>query len=696
MLRKKLQWNLKAQLLITMVALVLLSTLSLGFAINQKMKSSLTDNFYKSTRKEITQVNGAMNVYFNSVNESVQYFATHPIMKQIDSNITSYMNTTGKDGNIQMTPSQNGGIESEIYKFYENFTKSHPDIAYIYMGTKDGGYIQWPEGTSKEKFDPRPREWYTKAMASPDKVVRTSAYEAFTTKVPIISSATTIKDSSGNVVAVQGVDVSLKTLTDTVNNIKVGKTGYVILTDQNGMILANPKNPETNFKNLKDLQIKQFEHVDQLTDKNLNITMNNKEYAASVYVSPETQWKYIAIIDKAEITAETAEIQKIILIVLAMIAAIAILASLVVAKAMIKPLNAAVSYLHAIGSGNLTTEIPESMLNKRSEVGTILRAIHVMQKEIQNLISGISKSAHVVSQSTAQLADSMEQTRQASSQITESIIQLSSASHDEASTIVHGSEKVEELAEAIDQVTLSTKEITDISYGTGDLNQRGILIVQELVGRFNSTLKSSEDTAQAIRTVRQSAGEISSILVTILEISKQTNLLALNAAIEASRAGEHGRGFSVVADEIRKLAEQSAQAVKNIDHIITSVNTQVGSAVQAIEVSQELFKDQETAVKETENIFNEIIASVDEQVNKTSEVTHHIQAMVEKRNELTDVFTNISAITEENAAITHDVSAAAEEQLASIEDVSSYLTKLNNLSDELENDIKRFTIRQEN
>ncbi|UNK18779.1 methyl-accepting chemotaxis protein [Paenibacillus sp. N3/727] len=694
-MRKKLQWNLKLQLLVTMVILVLLSTLSLGFAINQRVKHDMEENFYEATRKEIKQVSGAMNLYFNTVNESVEYFAKQPVIQKIDSSITSYVNAVGEDGTIQMTPSEKAGMESQIYNFFLNYSKTHPNVAYLYLGTKDGGYIQWPQGTSTDKFDPRPRPWYTQAVENPDKVMRTGAYASFTGNVPIVSSSVTIKDKAGNIVGVQGVDVSLESLTKTINDIKIGKAGYVILADQTGTILANPKNPETNFKTLKDLDVKEFADIDKMVDKNFEITMNKKNYTASVYVSPETQWKYISIMDKSEIEESIKAIQNIIVLVMAIIAVIAIGASLFLSGAITKPINAAVQYVQQIGSGNLATDIPQSMLNKRSEVGTMVRAINTMKQDIQKMIGGISSSGHIVSQSAVNLKDSMDQTQKASSQITESIIQLSTASSDEANTVMEGSEKVEELGGAIDQVTASTQEILDIARRTGELNQRGIVIVQELVGRFNSTLQSSQETAQAINHVSESAGEISSILVTILEISRQTNLLALNASIEASRAGEHGRGFSVVAAEIRKLAEQSTSAANNISHIISNVNSQVGAAVQAIGTSRELFMDQETAVRETESIFNDIMVSVDSQMDKTSEVDGHIQVMVEKRHELTDVFTNISAITEENAAITQDVSAAAEEQLATIDDVAGYLDQLKGLSNDLEDNIKKFTINNE-
>lgn len=691
-MRKKLQWSLKIQLLITMVALVLVSTLSLGIAVDHKVNVDMESNFYEATRKEIKQVSGSMNLYFSTVNESVEYFANLPVVKKIDSTITSYVDAVGEDGTIQMTPSEKAGMESQIYNYFLNYAETHPNVAYIYLGTKDGGYIQWPQGTSNDKFDPRPRAWYTQAFDNPDQVMRSGAYASFTGNVPIVSSSVTIKDKAGNVVGVQGVDVSLESLTKTINDIKIGKTGYVILTDQTGTILANPKNPETNFKTLKDLGVKEFNDIDNMVDKNFDITMNKKNFTVSVYISPETGWKYISMMDKSEIAESINEIRGIIFLIMAVIAIIAIGVSLYLAGVITKPINAAVKYLQQIGSGNLATEIPESMLNKKSEVGTMVRAINEMKLDIQNMIGGISKSAHIVAQSAISLTDSMDQTQKASSQITESIIQLSSASSDEANTVMEGSEKVEELGGAIDQVTISTQEILEIADRTGELNQRGILIVQELVGRFNSTLESSEETAQAINHVSNSAGEITGILITILEISRQTNLLALNASIEAARAGEHGRGFSVVAAEIRKLAEESASAVNNIGSIITNVNNQVGAAVQAIGTSRELFIDQETAVRETESIFNDIMVSVDHQMEKTSKVDSHIQVMVDKRNELTDVFTNISAITEENAAITQDVSAAAEEQLATIDDVAGYLTQLKGLSKDLEDNIKKFSI----
>ncbi|MBD8500320.1 methyl-accepting chemotaxis protein [Paenibacillus arenosi] len=691
-MRKKIQWNLKLQLLITMVILVLLSTSSLGLVINQRVSSDMKDDFYEATQKEIKQVSSAIDLYFTTINESVQYFAKSPLVKQLDSSITSYVNMVGADGTIQMTPAKNGGIEAQIYKFFLEYSKTHPNVHYIYMGTKDGGYIQWPDGTSVDKFDPRTRSWYTQAVANPDKVQRSGAYAALTTGVPIVSSSVTIKDSAGNVVGAQGVDVSLDFLTKTINNMKIGKTGYVILADQTGTILANPKNPKLNFKNLKDLGVAELADIDKQAGKNFELSMDKEEYTASVYVSPENGWKYIAVMDESEIQESVDAIQNIILIVMSIIAVIAIIAALFVANAITKPINAAVEYLKQIGNGNLTIDIPTSMLKRRGEVGEMVRAIKTMKQDVQQMIGGISTSGQIVSQSATNLQDSMDQTQKASSLITESIIQLATASSEEANNVMEGSEKVEELGGAIDQVTASASEILEIARRTAELNQRGIYIVQELVGKFNSTQQSSEETAHAVNQVSASAGEISSILTTIVEISRQTNLLALNASIEASRAGEHGRGFSVVAAEIRKLAEQSANAANNIGNIISNVNSQVGAAVQAIGTSRGLFMDQETAVRETESIFNDIKISVDSQMNMSTDVDDHIKLMIEKRYELSDVFTNISAITEENAAITQDVSAAAEEQLATIDDVAGYLTQLKGLSEDLQENIKKFTI----
>ncbi|WP_195574737.1 methyl-accepting chemotaxis protein [Paenibacillus sp. 1001270B_150601_E10] len=693
-MRKKLQWNLKLQLLVTMVVLVLLSTLSLGLVINQKVMNDMEEDFYEATRKEIEQVSNAMDLYFSTINESVQYFANNPIVQQIDSTVTSYVNAVGEDGTIQMTPSQKPGMESQIYNLFLNYANTHPNVAYIYLGTKDGGYIQWPEGTSKDKFDPRPRAWYTQAAENPDKVMRSGAYAAFTTNSPIVSSSVTIKDKAGNVVGVQGVDVSLDSLTKTINEIKIGKTGYVILADQTGTILANPKNPETNFKTLKDLGVEQFNDIDKMANKNFDIVMNKQNFTAGVYVSPVTGWKYITVMDKSEIEESIKAIQNIIYLVMAIIAVIAIAAALIVSNAITKPIHAAVKYLQKIGAGDLTVQIPDSLLKKQGEVGTMVRAINDMKQDIQSMIGGISNSGHIVSESAVNLATSMDQTQKASALITESIIQLASASSHEASTVMEGSEKVEELGGAIDQVTHSSQEILDFARRTGELNQRGMVIVEELVERFNSTLQSSEETAQAVQHVSNSAGEINTILSTILQISSQTNLLALNASIEASRAGEHGRGFSVVAAEIRKLAEQSADAANNISTIIANVSNEMNAAVEAIGTSRDLFMDQETAVRETESIFNDIKISVDSQMGMTSKVEEHIQVMVDKRHELSDIFNNISAITEENSAISQDVSAAAEEQMATIDDVAGYLTKLQELSKELEDNIKRFTIQQ--
>src|SRR5471030_3172187 len=192
--------------------------------------------------------------------------------------------------------------------------------------------------------------------------------------------------------------------------------------------------------------------------------------------------------------------------------------------------------------------------------------------------------------------------------------------------------------------------------------------------------------------MKTETGKISVITDTINQISEQTNLLALNAAIEAARAGDAGKGFSVVAEEIRKLADQSASATKEIQELISRIKNKTESVVQSMEVSNVIVVEQSQAVNETREIFDKIHSSIDGLTQEIKLVQTASSETNKSKTEIVNRMQNISAVSEESSASAEEVSATTEEVTAAMNEFTNSAMQLKELSEELENQINKFNI----
>jgi methyl-accepting chemotaxis protein len=216
---KKLKFSFKAKLLIYSLLLSLIPMLIIGFFVNNKVSDTTEKDYINFSEREINQVDNAISMYFESIRENAMLLATDPAVTRADNSITSYVEQTEGDS-VDMTPSQNGKAEKAIFDVFSQFGDTHPTAAYVYMGTADGGYVQYPEGPTTPGFDPRERPWYTTAIEEAGEVKLTSAYAATGQNGIIVSNVVTI-EQEGQKKGVLGLDVSLEGLTSILKLVKM-------------------------------------------------------------------------------------------------------------------------------------------------------------------------------------------------------------------------------------------------------------------------------------------------------------------------------------------------------------------------------------------------------------------------------------------------------------------------------------------
>lgn len=251
---------------------------------------------------------------------------------------------------------------------------------------------------------------------------------------------------------------------------------------------------------------------------------------------------------------------------------------------------------------------------------------------------------------------------------------------------------VENISNKINVVSENTKSVSSLTDKAKISANAGEEAVVKAMNQMEIIEKKTSETSHIISELEEKSVKIGQILDTIQGISEQTNLLALNAAIESARAGEAGKGFSVVAEEIRKLAEQSQEATKEIAGIINDVQNKTNSAVAVMNENSKEVKTGADVVDVAGISFKEILQMIIEISSQIHEISYSITEVTVGTKESVDSVNNIKNISSNIADETQTISAAAEEQLASVEEIASSSKLLSQMSEELRWIIAKFKI----
>lgn len=343
-----------------------------------------------------------------------------------------------------------------------------------------------------------------------------------------------------------------------------------------------------------------------------------------------------------------------------------------------------------VALGNLAVE-PVRIKN-RDEIGSLAGSFNEMAAFLRTLIQQVGSGADQVAATSEQLMASSEQTSKATEQIASTVQVVAAGAEQQMNSGVDCFTAVNEMATGLQQVATHAQDVSHTAVSATELAEAGTNSVEKAVNQMNSIHDTISGLAGVVKGLGTRSEQIGEILEVINGISAQTNLLALNAAIEAARAGEHGRGFAVVADEVRKLAEQSGQSAQQISMLIESIQEETHQAVISMENGVEEVNVGIQVVHEAGASFKEIKESVAQVATQIQEVSAAVQQMSASSERVVETLEQIARVAGSTAEETQNVSAATQEQLAAMEEISASAAALARMGEELRDLVARFTV----
>lgn len=355
-----------------------------------------------------------------------------------------------------------------------------------------------------------------------------------------------------------------------------------------------------------------------------------------------------------------------------------------------KPIVALAKAAEEISAGNLVTQ-PIRVKNN-DEIGSLAQSFNNMKENLHAMVQQIQNSSQHIAASSEELTASAEQSSQASEMIAATIQEVASRAEKQAHDVDQGVQAINELSSGVQEIASSAQTTASLSTRTSEQAMEGNQAIQVTIKQMDSIYATMNQLAGAVAQMNEHSKQIGQIVDVIADIANQTNLLALNAAIEAARAGEHGRGFSVVAEEVRKLAEQSSQQATQITQLIGIITDHTHQVVQSMDQGVREVDEGLHVVHTAGKLFEGIKTNIDEVSTQIQGITASCQQIAANTEQVVHTIEELSEQSKAVGADSQNVSAATEEQLATMEEIASSAASLAGMAEELQHLVQKFKV----
>ncbi|TWI59676.1 methyl-accepting chemotaxis protein [Halalkalibacter nanhaiisediminis] len=521
------------------------------------------------------------------------------------------------------------------------------------------------------------------------------------TNEPVVMITAPI-ESRGEVVGALVARMDAGFLSAMIEDITYGDTGYAFMINSSGAMVANRDRElvqnQTNYIEMAETNTGLADLADTMvlmTEQEQGVHPYNFEGEAQYLGFSSvagTDWTIGVGVAEEEVLAPLQSLQAFMMTAIVIVLVIGLTIVWFIARSIIKPIITVVQLGEYMSNNDFTHSVPENLLKRKDEVGTLARVFNQISDRMKDMITQVVNSSEQVLSSADTLNDSAKRTSEMANEVNAAIREVAGGAAVQVQSSSESARAMEELSQGVQQIAESAAVISSSSTMMNENANEGYKSVQSAIEQMTFIQNGTKETKSTIELLDNDSKEIGQIITVITDISEQTNLLALNAAIEAARAGEAGKGFSVVADEIRKLADQTSNSANQIKGLIGKIQSNTEKSVTSITASSEDVNNGIERINEVGAKFNEILRSIEEVTVKIEDMSAVAEEMSAGTEEVAASVQEIASTSQVAADSAEQVTMASEEQLVIINGINEAASSLSDMSNQLNDLVRQFKV----